>query len=66
MINLFFIMHDHLGARTYADELLSFFSGNKRINLYAVFLESHHYTEYKIISIGGITEIHLPPRFGYS
>lgn len=60
MINLFFVLHDHFGARTYADELLSFFSGIKSIRIYKVFFESRYYNEYKIISVGGITEIHLP------
>lgn len=60
MINLFFVLHDHLGARTYANELLSYFSGIKSISIYKVFLSSIHYKEYKIISIDGMTEIHLP------
>ena len=63
MVNLFFIVHDHSGARTYADQLLSFFSGIQSINIYKVFLESKHYKEYKIFTVCGITEIHLPPVF---
>ncbi len=61
MINLFFLVHDHFGARTYGDELLSYFSEIKSICVYKVFLGSQQYREYTIISKGGITEIHLPP-----
>lgn len=61
MINLFFVIHDYSGARTYADELLKFLSTFNNLILHKVFFESTYYTEYTIIRDEKITEIHLPP-----
>jgi glycosyltransferase involved in cell wall biosynthesis len=60
MINLFFVIHDHSGARTYGNELLNYFSELENINVYKIFYESRHYKEYIVIQEGNITEVHLP------
>lgn len=60
MIYLFFFLHDHSGARTYANELLNYLSGVKEIGLYMVYFESKHFKEYNIVQNGNIMEIHLP------
>ena len=60
MINLFFVIHDHSGARTYANQLLDYLSTHKDINIYKVHLESNKYKEYTIIKEENITVIHIP------
>lgn len=61
MINLFFVIHDHSGARTYGNELLNYLSELDDIIVYKIFYESKHYREYIVIQKGNITEVHLPP-----
>lgn len=61
MINLFFVIHDHSGARTYANELLAYLSEIEGISLHKIFYESKYHKEYNIIQDGNSTEIHLPP-----
>lgn len=48
MINLFFIMHDHSGAKTYARELLGYLSLKRNIIIHKVFLESNDCDEYTV------------------
>lgn len=61
MINLFFIIHDYSGARTYGNELLDYLNGIDGFVLHKVFFESNHYKEYTVIRECNITEIHFPP-----
>lgn len=60
MINLFFVIHDYSGARTYANELLGWLSAQERIAVHKVYLESINYKEYTIMEEGNITSIHIP------
>jgi len=59
MIHLFFFVHDHSGARTYADELLSYLVTVPDIKVHKVFFESKYVKEYTIEE-QGIVHIHLP------
>lgn len=60
MINLFFVILDHSGARTYANEFFAYLSEIQGIALHKVFFESKYHKEYRVIREGNITEIHLP------
>jgi glycosyltransferase involved in cell wall biosynthesis len=60
MINLFFVIHDYSGVRTYANELLAYLSEIDGICLHVIFYESKCHKEYKLIRDGNTTEIHLP------
>lgn len=48
MINLFFIVHDNSGAKTYANELLNYLSFQKDIIIHKVYLESNDCDEYTV------------------
>jgi glycosyltransferase involved in cell wall biosynthesis len=60
MTNLFFFLQDHSGAKTYADELLSYYQTRKDLKIYKVYYASIHYQEYCVLADKSITEIHLP------
>ena len=60
MINLFFVIHDHSGARTYANELLGYLSTQQGIAIHEVHLESSSYQEYTELKEESITSIHIP------
>ena len=46
MINLFFVIHDYSGARTYANEVLGYLAQQNGIRVHRVYLESIYYKEY--------------------
>ncbi|MBN1117376.1 MAG: glycosyltransferase [Bacteroidales bacterium] len=60
MIHLFFFVHDHSGARTYADELLSYLITVPDIKVHKVFFDCKYFKEYTIEQEQGIVQIHLP------
>ena len=60
MINLFFVIHDYSGARTYANELLGYLASQHEIALYKVYLESSYHKEFTQIEDGNILSIHIP------
>jgi glycosyltransferase involved in cell wall biosynthesis len=60
MINLFFIVHNHSGARTYADELLGYLASQAEISINKIFLESTSHKEYCEIIEKGILNIYIP------
>lgn len=60
MINLFFIIHDYSGARTYANELLGYLIKQKSIAVYKVYVESNDYNEYTEIQEENIVSIYVP------
>ncbi|HWR94934.1 MAG TPA: glycosyltransferase [Flavobacterium sp.] len=60
MINLFFVILDYSGARTYADELLSYMVTQQDIAVHKVYLNSSYFKEYTTIKEGNMTVIHLP------
>lgn len=60
MINLFFVIHDHSGARTYANELLGYLSTQTGIAVHKVYLRSKECTEYTEIKERNILVIHIP------
>lgn len=59
MINLFFVPHDHSGARTYADQLVPWLKIEPDINVTTVFFESRYHNEFFYDTDMG--EIHIPP-----
>lgn len=61
MINLFFIVHDFSGARTYINVLSSYLS-LKNINIFQVFLEPINIKEFEIIKRGNITLVNIPRK----
>ena len=65
MIKLFFFLHDHSGARTYADELLAYYRTRNDLSVYTVFFQSRHHKEFCVISGNGYTEVHLPPALNH-
>ncbi len=60
IINLFFVILDHSGARTYANELLGYLLGRDDISVHKVYFESEYYKEYSIIKEKRVTSIHIP------
>ncbi|MCG8306143.1 MAG: glycosyltransferase [Cytophagales bacterium] len=60
MINLFFVVHDYSGARTYANELFNHFFGHPGIAIHKVYLESNEYREYTEIKEKDVLSIHIP------
>jgi Glycosyltransferase len=60
MINLFFVIHDYSGARTYADELLRYLLTQKGITVYKVYLNSNYFKEYTEFKEENMTVIHIP------
>lgn len=60
MINLFFVIHDYSGVRTYADELLGYLVTQKGIAVHKVFLNSIYFKEYTEIKEGNMAVIHIP------
>jgi glycosyltransferase involved in cell wall biosynthesis len=61
MVNLFFVIYDYSGARTYADELLEYLVTQKGIAIHKVYLNSSYFKEYVEIKEGNKTIIHIPP-----
>lgn len=60
MINLFFVIHDYSGVKTYANELLGYMVTQKGIHVHKVFLNSIYFNEYNEIKEGNMTVIHIP------
>lgn len=60
MINLFFVVHDHSGARTYADQLLCWLATQEGFAINKIYFESKHYKEFTIVEQGNISAIHIP------
>lgn len=60
MINLFFVIHDYSGARTYAYELLGYLVSLKEITIHIVYLNSGYFKEYIEIQEGNMTIIYIP------
>lgn len=60
MINLFFVVHDYSGARTYADEILGYVEGQKGIKVHKIYMESCYYNEYTERKEGNTISIHIP------
>jgi glycosyltransferase involved in cell wall biosynthesis len=61
MINLFFVVHDYSGARTYANELLGFLAKQQGIFVHKVLLNSSVFKEYSEIKEADIVSIYIPP-----
>lgn len=60
MINLFFVIHDYSGARTYANELLGWLTTQAGIAVHKVYWESTYYKEYTVTEEGNMVAIHIP------
>lgn len=62
MINLFYIVHDFSGARTYANELTAYLASQENIAIYLVFLQRLDYKEFTILKQNDITSIFIPQK----
>lgn len=62
MINVFFVIHDFSGAGTYQNELSSYLTSDKNINLSILYLANKEYTEYTIVRKDNIANIFIPGR----
>jgi glycosyltransferase involved in cell wall biosynthesis len=60
MINLFLFLHDHSGAKTYADELLSYYETRSDLKIYKVYYASYYKNEFCVFKNAYTTEVHLP------
>ncbi len=60
MINLFFIIHDHSGARTYANELLGYLSKRSDVAIHRIFIENRDHKEFTVIKSMNILDIYVP------
>ena len=60
MINIFIVINNHSGARTYAKELTSSLISVEGICLYHIFLESTSHYQFEIVKKNGVQEVHIP------
>jgi glycosyltransferase involved in cell wall biosynthesis len=60
MTNLFLVVLDFSGARTYSDELTLYFSSQDKITIFQVFLNCKKHKEYTITKEGNINFIYFP------
>ncbi|MFV0269566.1 MAG: glycosyltransferase [Draconibacterium sp.] len=60
MINLFFIIHDYSGVKTYAKELLNWLASRQEVLIHKVYLECKTFNEYTVVKKGNILNIHIP------
>ena len=60
MINLFLVVLDFSGARTYSDELAFYFSRQEKIKIFQVFLNCKNYKEYTVRKEENIDFIYFP------
>jgi glycosyltransferase involved in cell wall biosynthesis len=61
-INLFFVVHNFSGAKTYVDELSLFLTGNTDVNVYKVYLKCVGHKEFSTENINSSTCIYLPEK----
>lgn len=59
IINLFFVIYDYSGAKTYANELLGYLS-DQDVAVHVIYLESMNHQEYVVFERNGFVEIHIP------
>lgn len=62
MINLFIIVYDFSGARTYIDELSSYLVGKKNVFVFHVYLNHNGSKEFNIKEKSKITSIYIPKK----
>jgi len=60
MINLFFIVHDYSGAKTYANELLGYLATHEGIAVHKLYINDADYNELTKIKEGNIQNIYIP------
>ena len=60
MLHLFFVTHDYSGVKTYANELIEYFSKQLNISVHLIFWESVSFNEYTVIYEKDVVKIHLP------
>lgn len=58
MINLFFIVHNFSGAKTYAEELLEYLKD--KVNVFLILMDDKDHKEFIIERINKITTIYIP------
>ena len=61
-INLFFVVHNFSGAKTYVDELSLFLTGNTDVNVYKVYLKCVSHKEFSTENTNSSTCIYLPEK----
>ncbi len=62
IINLFIIVHNFSGAKTYVDELTEYLLQKEDIRIYHVLLNSKGFKELTILHKGNITFVHIPQK----
>jgi glycosyltransferase involved in cell wall biosynthesis len=62
MINLFLIVYDFSGAKTYADELASYLEYKKEINVFKLYLHYKNSKEFKVEGKKCITNVYIPAK----
>lgn len=60
MINIFFVVHNHSGCKTYADELIAYLSGQRELNFFKIYLHNSAIDEFTIEKKRGYTEVIIP------
>lgn len=62
MINLFIMVHEFSGARTYVDELSGYLVGKMDVSVFNIFMNRADYKEFSVQKKGKITEIYIPEK----
>lgn len=65
MINIFFIVHDYSGARTYGDHLANYFASNPRYKLYRIYVERYNIKEFNVLDEANGVSILIPRAINY-
>lgn len=61
-INLFFVIHDFSGAKTYSDELNNYLCTLREIKIHIIHIESISHKEFTITEKEGRTHIYIPQK----
>jgi glycosyltransferase involved in cell wall biosynthesis len=59
-LNIFIVIHDFSGCRTYADELVSYYSDRREVKVHQIFLECNEVNEFTIKEESSFTCIKIP------
>jgi glycosyltransferase involved in cell wall biosynthesis len=62
MINLFLIVHDFSGAKTYIDELSGYLVKNKEVSVFQLHLNNKSTKEFRVQENGKITSVYIPEK----
>ena len=62
MVNVFLIVHDFSGVKTYIDELSEFLSKKRDVFVFKIYLEFPDFKEFRIQQRGKIKSIYIPDK----